>query len=529
LPVIKADIALGDLSFAPVWNEGRLTLGPSHLVPHAHPMLETLLVRMPGRWFFIARERMADAGDDSPVHVSVVDARDDATYHALHQASLLWPLDYVLVEAAETGHRLRIRAGLLGTAPVYCRVTDDRVTVSWDSADFAHGPAIIDHEVAVHQLALRTTYAARQLYTGVVLLTERASLFVEPGSARYRYPEAIEEAVPAEEDGEDMLPRFSAALERAVSRRPWLEENASLELSGGMDSATVAVALAGLHQGIDSKGILLDGEVRAPQVRRRQQIAQRLGLSDHTVDIAAFPPSLDLAAPREPYGFCREFYLEACSALWSSARDKSRHTLFTGVGGDELFPAYLDEISVAAAKGPLWGRDARSYAEGLLTPRAKAVARTRPLFDAPASPVPVTSLLANACRAPDLLKHGQWPVHPLSDPQLAYVCHRLPRSSREGREVMRRYLESRLGGDVFPKGYLKETFANVLPPLIAKHAEKLVAQLRECALADLGLVDRDAVVRLVQDAAGSLSHPAASALASFLSLERCARQAGAIS
>lgn len=524
--MIKAEMALADLAFAPVVHEGRLTLGASHLIPHTHPMLETLLVRMPDRWFVVVRERKAGDGPDAPGHVAVVDARDDASYHALHQDCLLWPLDYVLIEAARAGHRLRIRAGVLGTAPVYCRVADDRVSVSWDSADFARGPAVIDPEVAIHQLVLRTTYAARQLYTGVVLLTERASLFVEPGVARYRYPEAVQDASPSDDYGEDMLPRFSAALERAVSLRPWLGGSVSLELSGGMDSATVAAVLAKLHQDIDTKGILLDGEVRGPQVRRRLQIAERLGLADYTVDISAFPPSLDLDAPQEPYGFCREFYLEACSALWSSARDKGRHTLFTGVGGDELFPAYLDEISVDAAKGPLWGRDARSYAEGLLTPRAMAVARSRPLFDAPVSPVPVTSLLANACRAPDLLKHGQWPVHPLSDPQLAYLCHRLPRSSREGREVMRRYLESRLGGDVFPKGYLKETFAHVLPALIAQHADRLVAQLRECALAELGLVDRDAVARLVRDVASSLSHPATSALASFLWLERCARQAG---
>jgi asparagine synthase (glutamine-hydrolysing) len=525
LLVIKADIALADLSCAPTWHDDHLTIGTSHVFPYAHPMVETLLVRAPGRWFIVVRERLADSPGDTEGRVAVVDTEDDTAYHALHQKCLLWSLDYVLIEAAQAGHRLRIRAGLLGSAPVYCRALDDQVKVSWDSADFSDRPAMIDMEVASHQLALRTTYAARQLYTGVVLLTERASLHVDPGSARYRYPEPMEEAGPAADEGEDMLPRFSEALQRAVSLRPWLEGSVSLELSGGMDSATVAVALAGLHHDIDSKGILLDGEVRAPQMRRRQLMAERLGLADHAIDITAFPPSLTLDAPREPYGFCREFYLEACSALWASARDKGRHTLFTGVGGDELFPAYLDEISVRAAQGPTWARDARSYAEDLLTPRALAAARSRPLFDAPASPVPVTSLLANACRAPDLLKHGQWPIHPLSDPRLAYVCHRLPRSSREGREVMRRYLESHLGGDVFPKGYLKETFADVLPPLVAQHAGRLTAQLKECALADLGLVDRRAVVALLATIATTRSHPATSAFASFLWLERCARQA----
>ena len=524
--MIKADVALADLSFEPEWHDDRLTIGSSRVVPYAHPMVETLWVRAPGRWFIVVRERLVDSPRGTDGHVAVIDAQDEATYDSIHQECLLWPLDYVLIEAAQAGRRLRIRAGMLGSAPVYCRVVDEQVKLSWDSADFADRPAMIDMEVASHQLALRSTYAARQLYTGVVLLTERASLHVEPGRARYRYPEPMDEGGPATDDGADMLPRFSEALQRAVSLRPWLEGSVSLELSGGMDSATVAVALASLHNDIDSKGILLDGEVRAPQMRRRQLMAERLGLADHAIDITAFPPSLELSAPGEPYGFCREFYLEACSALWASARDKGRHTLFTGVGGDELFPAYLDEISVAAAKGPMWARDARSYAEDLLTPRALAAARSQPLFDAPASPVPVTSLLANACRAPDLLKHGQWPVHPLSDPRLAYLCHRLPRSSREGREVMRRYLESHLGGDVFPKGYLKETFADVLPPLMARHADRLTVQLKECALADLGLVDRSAVAALLATIATSQSHPATSAFASFLWLERCARQAG---
>lgn len=518
-------MALADLSFEPTWHEGRVTIGRSHVAPYTHAMLETVLVRAPGRWFLVVRERKADSNGDTNTHTPVVDVRDDATFHSLHQQCLLWPLDYIMVEAAQAGHRLRIRAGLLGTAPIYCRVMDDQVTLSWDSRDFASSPAMIDMEVASHQLALHTTYAARQLYTGVVMLTERASLHVEPGRARYRYPEAMEEGAPAQDDGEDMLPHFSEALMRAVSLRPWPEQGVSLELSGGMDSATVAVTLARLHGDIDSKGILLDGEVRDPQVRRRRLIAERLGLSDHTVDIASYPPGLDLGPSPEPYGFSREFYLEACSALWTSAREKGRHTLFTGVGGDELFPAYLDEVSVGTAKGPVWARDARSYAEGLLTPRALAAARSRPLFDAPTSPVPVTSLLANACRSADLLKHGQWPVHPLSDPRLAYMCHRLPRSSREGREIMRRYLESHLGGDVFPKGYLKETFAHVLPPLIAQHAGSLAAQLKECALADLGLVDREAIIALLDTIAETRSHPATSAFASFLGLERCARQA----
>lgn len=524
--MIKADIALADLAFDPVCHDGSLTLGASTIHPHTHAMLETIVVRGAGRWFVTVRERASGsrrlAGDRS---FHVVDHPGDAEFDSLYRESLLWPLDYVMIEAAQAGHRLRIRAGLLGSVPVYCQVIDDRVFLSWDSSDFAARPAMIDLEVASHQLALRTMYAARQLYTGVVLLTERACMHIEPGRAQFRYPEAIVEHGPAPEDGEDTLPRFAEALQRVVALRPWATGGASLELSGGMDSATVATALTRRHGDIDSKGILLDGDVRAPQVRRRGSIVDRLGLSDHTVDIAAYPPTVDLRTSHGPLGFSRDFYIDACSALWSSARDAGRDVLFTGIGGDELFPAYVGEVADDATMNPAWGRDARGYAEALLTPQALNAARSWPVFEAPATAVPATALLAHACRAPDLLKHGQWPVNPLSDPHLAAFCQRLPRSSREGREVMRRYLESHLGPDVFPKGYLKETFANVLPPLVAKNAPVLTAQLRECALADLGLVDRDAVLELLATIVATRAHPATSAFASFLWLERCARQA----
>jgi asparagine synthase (glutamine-hydrolysing) len=359
------------------------------------------------------------------------------------------------------------------------------------------------------------------------MLTERASLSVEPGKASYRYPDPVAATSPSlDAQGPDDLPAFSDALHRAVSARPLQEGGTSIELSGGMDSASVATALS-MHQGgIASKGILLDGKVGILQVERRSHIAERLRLVDDTIHIGAYPPDLDLSRTGErPDGFRREFYLEACSALWSSAQAQGRSALFTGVGGDELFPAYAGEGTASDRGDAAPANPAGAYAEGLLTPRALNAVRSLRTFDAPTSPVPATSLLAQACRSPDMLRYGQWPVSPLSDPRLVAFCHRLPKASRQGREVMRRYLQSHLGSTIFVPGYTKETFADVLPPLIALHAKKLVSQLDECALADLGLVDRSAALALLSTVVETRAHAPTSALASFLWLERFARQA----
>lgn len=521
--MLKAHIALSDLSLNAQWTEGLIVVGKSRITPYAHPMLEILLVRTEKQWFVTVRERLASSTPDGARACRDVDAEE---FNRLYQECMLWPLDYLMIEVAQAGCRMRVRAGVLGSVPIYCHAANDQVTISWDFADFATVPLVIDPEIASHRLALNTVYSARQLCVGVNLLTERASFHVEPGKASYRYPAPVGETTPSPlPAGRDALVTFSELLNRVVSARPTMADRISIELSGGMDSATVASAMATFHEQIASLGILLDGDVRPPQIQRRQQIARRLNLFDETVDITAFPPSLDLRQwPDQAKGLHWEYYLEACAALWDSALAQGRNVLFTGVGGDELFPAYVDETQDGSINERGHVGEARRYAEQLLTPRALSVARTLRSFDAPTSPVPVTSLLTHACRGPDQLRHGQWPVNPLSDPSLVAFCHCLPRDARQGREVMRQYLQMRLGSEVFPRGYTKETFAQVLPDLISQHVETVASQLHECALADLGLVDQRAALKLLNTVAATRAQAPMSALASFLWLERVVRQ-----
>jgi len=518
--MLKADIALPDLSHDPQWRDGSIVLGGSRITPHAHPSLEALLVRTKGQWFAIVRERTASA--DATAAARDVDNEE---FQRLYRQCLLWPLDYVMIEAAQAGCRMKARAGVFGSLPVYCRATQNRVKLSWDVTDLATEPLAIDAEIASHRLAMNTVYSARQLCVGIQLLTERASFEVEPGRASYRYPTPAAETSPTPlPAGRDALAMFDELLQRAVSVRPMAARRVSLELSGGMDSASVACALAKYHGPVASKGILLDGHVRQPQVQRREQIASRLGLFDDTVEMTAFPPDLDIQRPVLSKSLSREYYLEACSALWSKARVQGHDVLFTGIGGDELFPSYLDEVQKQDPSGTGREHEVRHYAMQLLTPHARSAANSLRSFDAPPSPVPSTALLAHACRAPDLVRHGLWPVNPLSDPGLIAFCHRLPREHRQGRELIRQYLQEHLGDEVFPRNYTKETFAGVFPELISHHASSLAAQLRDCALADIGLVDQRAVLGLLESVATTRASAPTTALTSFLWLERCVRE-----
>ena len=520
--MLKADIALPDLSHQAQWKDGSIALGGSRISPHSHPSLQTLLVRTKGQWFVMVRERAAAPSPDTTAASRDVDGEEFAR---LYRQCLLWHLDYIMIEGAQAGCRMKVRAGVWGSVPVYFRATDERIRISWDVTDLVTEPLAIDAEVASHRLVMNPVYSARQLCVGIQLLTERASLDVQPGRASYRYPAAAEETSPTPlPEGRDALAMFADLLEGVVSARPMAADRLSLELSGGMDSGSVACALAKRLGSVASKGILLDGDVRHPQIERRNQITSRLGLVDETVEMSAFPPDLDIQQPTQPKSLSREYYLEACSALWRKARAQGHDMLFTGIGGDELFPSYMDEVHGAGSDEPGRAHEVRHYAEQLLTPHARSAARSLRNFDAPASPVPSTALLAVACRAPDLLRHGLWPVNPLGDPGLAAFCHRLPREHRQGRELIRQYLRKHLGNDVFQRDYTKETFTGVMAQSISRHASSIAGQLRDCALADLGLVDQPAVLTLLETVATTRASAPATALASFLWLERSVRQ-----
>ncbi|MBN8885060.1 MAG: hypothetical protein J0I77_05030 [Rudaea sp.] len=523
--MLKADLAFSDLAAAPQWQNDVLTLGESRIAPFFHAALEALLVGGDGQWFVIVRERMADSDRRSAGRISNVICADAEHYHRLYRECLLWPLDYVMIEVAPAGGRIRVRCGVFGTAPVYCQADSDRLTISWDFADFLSRSLTVDAETASHYLALNACYSARQICSGIVLLTERSSFYVTREKAHYQYPDAAKTPEPLDRQNDDDLQSFGELLRHSVSMRAVTPAQVALELSGGMDSASVACALRAAHGPVASRGILMNGTFREAQIERRQRIVQRLGLRDESIEMDEFLPSLDLQPSENKKSYPRwEFYLEAFENLWDSARAQGCDLLFTGLGGDELFPKFRNEVHADGRGENRMITEARRRAELLLTPRARNAARSLRAFDAPASPVPVSALLAHACQTPYLLGRGFWPVNPLSDPSLAAFCHRLAPQNRHGRALMREYLQTHLGEEVFPHGYLKETFARVLPKLIVQQAQTIAAQLRHCALADLGLVDQRAALALLNEAATTQAEGLTAPLANFLWLERFARQ-----
>ncbi|CAM2163202.1 asparagine synthase (glutamine-hydrolysing) [Burkholderia cepacia] len=530
--MLKANIDVRDLAKChPSIVAGKVIFGRSEIEPVKTKYLKSVLIRGLNRWFVAVWEPSFKDDGWELTGDEYGQEFDDERYMRVYEAAASMASNFVLVEVVRDAYsaRLRVLSGLGGVAPLYASVAAFRVTLSWDFADLvSRGSHAIDFEVAAHLLTLRTIYSSRQICTGISMLTERSSLYVDSdGEVSFVYPPATSAVSPSPVcDGIDLVASFGELLEHAVSARGLSSSSCALELSGGMDSAAVACAVAdsGL-QSVRSWGIMLADNHRDAQSCRRAAIVAKLGLVDECVDVAAFMPNVVPDAASRPLEHpLGELYLEAFNALWVRARDGGCDAVLSGIGGDELFPLFDGDYGMSTSI--VGGRMAavRELSMSLLTPRAAEVAHQAPIFSAPNGPIPRTDLLAHVCRSPYLLRHGLWPINLLCSPHLVAFCHRLPLPYRAERALLRDYLCQKLGEDLFPVNYEKETFDRVLPEMVSLHHREILASLSECALADFGLVKADRVRDLVNSVAETRDISSTAPLAFLLSLERFVRQ-----
>ncbi|WP_271618132.1 hypothetical protein [Bradyrhizobium sp. CCBAU 51745] len=259
--MLKAELKIGDLADnIPTVAGQSVSISESYIHPFVHSNVESVLVRSAGQWFFVVRERFQTDGNGQACSaITVISDVPVDRFQQLYQECLNWPLDFVLLEVAYRGGRLRVRADQLGSLPIYFSVKERwrSVTLSWDFADFLHESRLLDAEVLAHHLTMKACYSARQPCLGVNLLTAGAKLYVDGSETRFEYgsnglppsPQSLPEDVDATDE-------FSRILSKAVfSRASSIGRNA-VELSGGMDSACVAMAI--------SSGLWLDNMWRYP-------------------------------------------------------------------------------------------------------------------------------------------------------------------------------------------------------------------------------------------------------------------------
>jgi len=322
------------------------------------------------------------------------------------------------------------------------------------------------------------------------VLTERSTGRFDESGLTVTYPNDAFHAAPRRlRPDADVLAAYDTIVRNAVKQRAASLGQVVVEVSGGLDSANVAVSLARLaDRPVASYGLIVGGAPGAQQRQRRTELINLLGLNDLTVDALDWLPLCPKGrrVAGEVFWPFDEPYSEAIGAALAQCTEAGKTIVYTGIGGDELMSLREFERSPRPVDmQPELGRLLTDHGRSLLDSQYPA---------APAPVIPEPSLLAFACRSPVFLRAGVWPVSPLCAPEMVRFCEWLPVEWRRGRRLHRQ----RLTDAGIPSGWvepaLRENFAPVMAQAMTEHGRRLAdALLPDSLLVQLGLVEPAAV------------------------------------
>ncbi|RJQ79566.1 asparagine synthase-related protein [Amycolatopsis panacis] len=404
--------------------------------------------------------------------------------------------------------RVTLTAGVGGTVPLYLAADGEILHGSWDLPALRRflRPSRLQDRAVARVLTRRHRYSSDTLFTDVTMLTERAIATFTTAGCQLTYPVPAEHVTHARDLRSGADPRDGLAYLLAEALHPWRASGAmmGLELSGGLDSATVAVAA---HQSgaptLRTFGLLVGGALGAEQHRRRVAIAERVGATDDVLRAHEHAPFCAggiraSGVAHDPRG---EFYREAFEALASRAADRGVTIMLTGNGGDEIMAPRIDELPPPPPQ---------SLAEvSWLGPRTRDAIAAIDDNLAPSAVLPTPTLMGFAIHHPAYLRAGIWPVTPFTHPRLVRFAEQLPLGVRRGKKLYRDFL-TRAGLPSFVTHPQRtEHFRDLMQYGLRHHglplAERLLAE--GMLLADQGFIDPDGLQRTVRDARQSATVP----------------------
>lgn len=463
--VLTCRIDLADTANGPwLWRNGRMCNGGSWIEPLCHEVMEPVVTGHTGVVRLVVRER-DHAGAASPARPGV--------------------RDFVVVEIAN--QQVRITTSEYGTAPLYLAMADGVLDCSWRLPDLHHHlppDRLLDRAVA-RMLTRRHRYSSDTLFPNIRMLTERATATATPAGLTIDYPPPGQHVLHARRPRPDvdLVTVFEQLLDHAIRRAVPGSPAVGLELSGGLDSANLAVGLAARHLPVTCYGLLLDDLLDTGQTTRRNAITSRLNLADVTVLASDHPPFAPggVRGRYRPHDPASAYYREAFDALREAADRVA--VMVTGLGGDELLALRPDEEPAHAVAA---GIDAVTW----LGRRAHVALEDIDTNQAPPAVLPLPVLMSFALHNPAYLSAGIWPTAPLADPALVRFAEQLPVEYRRGKALLRERLRRAGLPHHVTHPTRQETFSPLMQLGMRQHGLSLLAaMLSQSILIDAGYVD----------------------------------------
>ncbi|MBY5427858.1 asparagine synthase-related protein [Rhizobium leguminosarum] len=463
-----------------------IRVGRSHVDIYQHRLVEGLIYFNDRKIVAVSRE--CSSGDD---HVtSAIRLEEVATDHeldAIHKEIKSTRLAVVTVEigrSTDNPYVLIYNNHNPLTSLCLC-LEEARVIASWNFMTVARrsNRNIISDDFLARWLTLqphqynngtifknihRTTINTETLVTRDKIRISEVDLRVSTYPRQLRTPERAQEFL-------------FQMLTETLTRRRFEFGKMAVEVSGGLDSSVVAVAAAAVlpHPIAASIDVATDSQ---NQTTRQELLARKLGLDHVKVDVWAHLP---FAAGTERFAslgtsYLAESFYEAFHHLTQILKTRGIDAILTGMGGDEAFPLFADEVDTSRAVKP---RARPSF----IRPKAYLLAELPPVTRNFITSYHGSAALGVANRAERFLNQGIWPVNPFLEPEIIQFGSSLPPALRHQRAI----LSNILAGNGMPE-FLDGKPMSFEPtiPHVAKGIRDLLQQLlAESVCSELGLLD----------------------------------------
>ncbi len=496
--MIHFHLNFNDLEGGWVLNNQGWVSGSNHIFPYKHYALEDAHIRSEYVDVFVVREKCKSL----PVLSNQLVPKDQLP--ALVSDLRQWPLQYQIIIIDRESNKAEILSGLWGTAPCFTVSNNDKLNGHWNPAElyrFLTRTSIDSDFAAQFLVGFNTPYSRKTIFPEMNALTAGSTaVWSKSGKRgfqlRIQYPNPVGEPQPRNlKSNMEVLPMFREILQESLKSWHSLEYPFTTELSGGLDSAIISsIAAQVSNMPVEAYGIIVPGISGQAQQLRRMELVKNFHLKNIDVSAVDYLP-LSLSDKRIPDNQVvpwEEIYWSAFARLFQKASaDKGQVLMLNGLGGDELFSPFWNELSREEQGKYLQGMELRrnERPDYLTSSTFEAYVDGATDVDyAPYSGVPISALEAAATGSANCLSNGVWPVSPFCTPELIWFCRSLPKEWRENRYLQREFLKQAGCSRSVTHPEIKESFSPVLELGLKMSSGFIDRLFKDSRLHDLGYI-----------------------------------------
>lgn len=480
---------IGESSF----KEGSFYLGRNSIRPYESDWLESFAISCGSKTLVVVREA-SSRGHFNLSGQAKISFVDQFYYDRLKRDVKDWPLGVVFIEIDARVKRIEFFAGAYCPAPLYFLMNENTVEVSWNPKHLLKKNSLnfFDPFFCAEVLE-QLDYGYRTLFTNIFKLP-RKGIFVFEGNNFEIIPPEDEKLFPGRvvEDENELAETFLDFLQKTIERWPIYGEGVAAELSGGFDSALISLVLKNLRgsEGLLTAGMIFPDKCGAQQISRRQELIEKAGFTDISVQMKEYLPYNDVFSNLyQPLWCPEEIYQYGLRTMLRKLKAKGASAVFCGLGGDEL--TLLTEGEQSLLRQPKRTVSSFSLLEEKYLQRSQEKIW-------PDMEISVSTLIAMEVRNIVFLEEGLWPINPFALQEINQFCRSLPMLWRKDRRIFKEIFKLSGMSASYLNPSLKENFSGTMDMALVEHEKNLKSLFEAPLLCEAGIVNREKLTQAIK-------------------------------